>query len=46
MVGLVCRVKSVLITSMFSIVSGVAVPIVAPKGTRGGSGVTSIGPIG
>ena len=44
-VGLTCRVKSVLITAMFNIGTGGAIPVVAPKGTGGGSGVTGIGTV-
>ena len=35
-VGLTCRMKSVLITAMFNIGTGGAIPVVAPKGTGGG----------
>ena len=45
MVGLICRIKSVLITAMFNIGTGDAIPVVAPKGTGGGSGVTGIGTV-
>ena len=45
-VGLTCRVKSVLITAMFNIGTGGAIPVVAPKGTGGGSGVTGVGALG
>ena len=41
-VGLTCRMKSVLITAMFNIGTGGAIPVVAPKGTKGGSGVTGV----
>ena len=34
--------KSVLITAMFNIGTGGAIPVVASKGTGGGSGVTGI----
>ena len=44
-VGLTCRMKSVLITAMFNIGTGGAIAVVAPKGTRGGSGVTGIGTV-
>ena len=44
-VSLTCRMKSVLITAMFSIGTGGAIPVVAPKGTGGGSGVTGIGTV-
>ena len=44
-VGLTCRMKSVLITAMFNIGTGGAIPVVAPKGTGGGSGVTGIGTV-
>ena len=37
--------KSVLITAMFNIGIGGAIPIVAPKGTGGGSGVTGVGAV-
>ena len=37
--------KSVLITAMFNIRKGGAIPIVAPKGTGGGSGVTGVGAV-
>ena len=40
LVDLTCRMKSVLITSMFNIGTGGAIPFVAPKGTGSGSGVT------
>ena len=46
MVGLTCRVKSVLITAMFNIGTGGAIPVVSPKGTGGGSGVTGVGALG
>ena len=39
-VGLTCRMKSVLITAMLNTRTGGAIPVVAPKGTGGGSGVT------
>ena len=45
-VGLTCRVKSVLITAMFNIGTGGAIPVVAPKGTGGGSEVTGVGALG
>ena len=38
-VGLTCRMKSVLITALFNIGTGGAIPVVAPKGTKGGGGV-------
>ena len=41
-VGLTCRMKSVLITAMFNIGTGGAIPVVASEGTGGGSGVTGI----
>ena len=44
-VGLTCRMKTVLITAMFNIGTGGAIPAVAPKGTGGGSKVTGVGPI-
>ena len=44
-VGLTGRRKSVLITAMFNIGTGGAIPVVAPKGTGGGSGVTGIGTV-
>ena len=44
-VGLTCRMKSVLITAMFNIGTGGAIPVVAPKGTGGGSGVTGVGAV-
>ena len=44
-VSLTCRMKSVLITAMFNIGTGGAIPVVAPKGTGGGSGVTGIGTV-
>ena len=37
--------KSVLITAMFNIGIGGAIPIVAPKGSGGGSGVTGVGAV-
>ena len=37
--------KSVLITAMFNIGIGGAIPIVAPKETGGGSGVTGVGAV-
>ena len=43
--GLTCRMKSVLITAMFNIRAGGTIPVVAPKGTGGGSGVTGIGTV-
>ena len=43
-VSLTCRMKSVLITAMFNVGTG-AIPVVAPKGTGGGSGVTGIGTV-
>ena len=45
-VGLTCRVKSVLITAMFNIGTGGAIPVVAPKGTGDGSEVTGVGALG
>ena len=45
MVGLTCRMKSVLITAMFNIGTGGAISVVAPKGTGGGSGVTGVGAV-
>ena len=45
LVGLTCRTKSVLITAMFKIGTCCAIPVVAPKGTGGGSGVTGIGTV-
>ena len=42
LVDLTCRMKSVLITFMFNIGTGGAIPFVAPKGTGSGSGVTGI----
>ena len=42
-VGLTCGMKSVLITATFNIGTGGAIPVVAPKGTGGGSGVTGVG---
>ena len=44
-VSLTCRMKSVLITAMFNVGTGGAIPVVAPKGTGGGSGVTGIGTV-
>ena len=44
-VGLTGRRKSVLITAMFNIGTGGVIPVVAPKGTGGGSGVTGIGTV-
>ena len=44
-VSLTCRMKSVLITTMFNIGTGGAIPVVAPKGTGGGSGVTGVGAV-
>ena len=40
--GLNCRMKSVLFTAMSNIGTGVAIRVVAPKGTGGGSGVTGV----
>ena len=37
--------KSVLITAMFNTGISGAIPIVAPKGTGGGSGVTGVGAV-
>ena len=37
--------KSVLITAMFKIGIGGAIPIVASKGSGGGSGVTGVGAV-
>ena len=45
LVDLTCRMKSVLITFMFNIGTGGAIPFVAPKGTGSGLGVTSIGTV-
>ena len=39
-VRLTCRMKSVLITAMFNTGTGGPIPVVAPKGTGGGTGVT------
>ena len=44
-VDLTCRMKSVLITVMFNIGTGDAIPVVAPKGTGSGSEVTGIGTV-
>ena len=44
-VGVTCRMKSVLFTAMFNIGTGGAIPVVAPTGTGGGSGVTSVGAV-
>ena len=44
-VGFTCKVKSVLITAMFNIGTGGVIPVVAPKGIVGGSGVTGIGTV-
>ena len=44
-VSLTCRVKSVLIAAMINIGTGGAIPVVTPKGTGGGSGVTGIGAV-
>ena len=44
-VGLTCRMKSVLISAMFNTGTGGAIPVVAPEGTSGGSGVTGIGTV-
>ena len=44
-VGLTCGMKSALITAMFNIGTGGAIPVVAPKGTGGGSGVTGVGAV-
>ena len=44
-VGLTCRMKSVLITAMLNIGTAGAIPVVAPKGTGGGSGVTGVGAV-
>ena len=41
-VGLTCRMKSVLITAMFNIGTGGAIPVIASEGNGGGSGVTGI----
>ena len=41
-VGLTCRMKSVLITVMFNTRTGGAIPVVTPKGTGGGLGVSGI----
>ena len=45
LVDLTCRMKSVLITFMFNMGTGGAIPFVAPKGTGSGSGVTGIGTV-
>ena len=45
LVDLTCRMKSVLITFMFNIGTGGAIPFVAPKGTGSGSGVIGIGTV-
>ena len=37
--------KSVLFTARFNIGTGGAIPVVAPKGTGGGSGVTGVGAV-
>ena len=42
-VSVTCRMQSVLITAMINIGTGGAIPVVAPNGTGGGSGVTGIG---
>ena len=44
-VGLTCRMKSVLITAMFNTGTGGPIPVVAPEGTGGGSEVTGIGTV-
>ena len=44
-VGLTCRMKSVLITAMGNIGTGGAITVVAPKGTGGGTGVTGVGAV-
>ena len=44
-VGLTCRMKSVLITAMFNIGTAGTIPVVAPEGTGGGSGVTGVGAV-
>ena len=44
-VGLTRRMKSAFNTAMFNIGTGGAIPVVAPKGTGGGSGVTGIGAV-
>ena len=44
-VSLTCRMKRALITAMINIGTGGAIPVVAPKGTGGGSGVTGIGAV-
>ena len=44
-VGLTCRMKSVLISAMFNTGTGGAIPVVAPEGTGSGSGVTGIGTV-
>ena len=44
-VGLTCRMKSVLTTAMFNVGTGGAIPVVAPKGSGGGSGVTGVGAV-
>ena len=41
-VGLTCGMKS---TAMFNIGTGGAIPVVVPKGTGGGSGVTGVGAV-
>ena len=42
---LTCGMKSVLITAIFNIGTGGAIPVVAPKGTGGGSGITGVGDV-
>ena len=45
-VGLTSRMKSVLITALFNIGTGGAIPVVAPKGTKGGGGVSGVTGVG
>ena len=44
-VDLTCGIKSLLITAMFNIGTGGAIPVVAPKGTGGGLEVTGVGAV-
>ena len=44
-VSLTCRMQRVLITAIINIGTGGAIPVVAPKATGGGSGVTGIGAV-
>ena len=44
-VGLTCRMKSVLITAVYNTWTGGPIPVVAPEGTGGGSEVTGIGTV-